>query len=125
MVLERRAAVGEEDREAVATVTPERPWSEEDLQAALVESTLRSGVPLKVTDPVVLARLAALSASPLPALLTVAEVAPYLRKSKSTCWRWIQEGLFPIETRVIAGQTYIRRVDLEEYLGTPIGELRR
>lgn len=58
-----------------------------------------------------------------PALLTIAESAPFFRKSKSTLWRWIQDGQFPIETRVIAGQTYVRRVDLEAYLGTPIGEL--
>lgn len=58
-----------------------------------------------------------------PALLTVAECAPYLRKSKSTLWRWIQHGQFPIDTRDIAGVTYVRRVDLEDYLGTPIGAL--
>lgn len=38
-----------------------RAWTVEDIQAALVESTERSGVPLKITDPAVLRRLAALA----------------------------------------------------------------
>lgn len=36
-----------------------RTWTDDDVEAAVAESTERSGVPRKVTDPAVLARLAA------------------------------------------------------------------
>lgn len=38
-----------------------RRWTDADIEVALAESTERSGVPLHVTDPSVLARVAALA----------------------------------------------------------------
>ena len=38
-----------------------KTWTDADLERILAESCERSGVPIKVTDPVVLARAAALA----------------------------------------------------------------
>lgn len=36
----------------------ERPWTDADVEAAVIESTRRSGVPLKIEDPATLAAIA-------------------------------------------------------------------
>lgn len=56
----------------------------------------------------------------VPALLRLAETAPFLRRSRRTIRQWVADGDYPVPTRVIAGNVYVRRVDLEEYLGVSI-----
>lgn len=50
----------------------------------------------------------------LPTILTVADVAKYLRVSETTVWRWCSSGLVPA-FRIGRGWR-IRQSDLEEYI---------
>jgi hypothetical protein len=46
---------------AGVTAPVDRTWTPADVEAALIESTERSGVPLRVEDPLTLRRLATLA----------------------------------------------------------------
>ncbi len=52
--------------------------------------------------------------SPIPDLLTVTEIANYLRVSETTVWRWCSTGKLPA-FRIGRGWR-VRRSDLDEYI---------
>lgn len=49
-----------------------------------------------------------------PTVLTVAEIAEYLRVSETTAWRWCQTGKLPAFR--IGRKWRVRRADLEHYI---------
>lgn len=58
------------------------------------------------------------------AILTLAETAPYFRKTPRTMWNWRAAGTYPVRITEINGRPYVRVVDLEEFFGRTLDQLR-
>jgi excisionase family DNA binding protein len=52
-----------------------------------------------------------------PAFATLTESAAQLRICRSTAYRWIAEGTFPIPLVRVGRRWFVRRSDLEAFLG--------
>ena len=53
----------------------------------------------------------------LPELMTIAEVAPFLRMATSTAYAAIKRGEFPVPVLRVAGRMVISRYQIESWLG--------